>query len=113
VADRIASREVKVEYCPTGEMIADYFTKPLQGTLFRKFRDFIMNVDPLPSMKCIEDRRSVLENDPEDLEPEHDSNDVGKGAGQAKQVWTTVDHGKGRNHRQRILKKKILVARSE
>ena len=24
-------------------MIADFFTKPLQGTLFRKFRDFILN----------------------------------------------------------------------
>jgi hypothetical protein len=30
VADRIASKEVCVEYCPTGEMIADFFTKPLQ-----------------------------------------------------------------------------------
>jgi hypothetical protein len=29
VADRIASKEVRVEYCPTGEMIADFFTKPL------------------------------------------------------------------------------------
>jgi hypothetical protein len=37
VADRIASKEVRVEYCPTGEMIAVFFTKPLQGTLFRKF----------------------------------------------------------------------------
>ena len=31
-----------MEYCPTGDMIADYFTKPLQGTLFRKFREVIM-----------------------------------------------------------------------
>ena len=34
VADRVASKEVAIEYCPTGEMVADYFTKPLQGTLF-------------------------------------------------------------------------------
>ena len=26
-------------------MIADYFTKPLQGALFRKFRDLIMGID--------------------------------------------------------------------
>jgi hypothetical protein len=26
-------------------MIADFFTKPLQGTLFRTFRNFILNVD--------------------------------------------------------------------
>jgi hypothetical protein len=60
VADRIASKEVKVEYCPTGDMVADYFTKPLQGTLFCKFRDFIMNIDTLPTSARLEDRRSVL-----------------------------------------------------
>jgi hypothetical protein len=26
---RIKSKEVKVEYCPTGDMIDDFFTKPL------------------------------------------------------------------------------------
>jgi hypothetical protein len=62
VADQIANKEVKVEYCPTGEMVAEFFTKPLQGTLFRKFRDFIMNADPLPTSTCLEDRRSVLGN---------------------------------------------------
>jgi hypothetical protein len=44
VTDRIKSKEVKVEYCPTGDMVADYFTKPLQGSAFRKLRDIIMNV---------------------------------------------------------------------
>ena len=120
VADRIASKEVKVEYCPTGEMIADYFTKPLQGTLFRKFRDFIMNIDPLPTMARLEDRRSVLELIPEEAGSRHDSNNPGEvkeshvmDEGQTKQVWTVVDHGKGKNHRQRILKKKILEKRGE
>jgi hypothetical protein len=31
ITEHIAAGEVKIEYCPTGEMIADYFTKPLQG----------------------------------------------------------------------------------
>jgi hypothetical protein len=44
VTDRIKSQEMNVEYCPTGEMLGDLFTKPLQGSLFRKFRDAIMNV---------------------------------------------------------------------
>ena len=44
ITDRIASKEVHVEYCPTGDMIADFFSKPLQGTLFRKLRDFILNL---------------------------------------------------------------------
>ena len=58
MTDRIANKEVKVKYCPTGDMVADYFTKPLQGTPFRKFRDDIMNIDPqlVPAM----DHRSVL-----------------------------------------------------
>ena len=58
VTDRIAAQEVTVEYCPTGEMIADFFTKPLQGITFKKFRNFIMNVDPATDSS--QDQRSVL-----------------------------------------------------
>jgi hypothetical protein len=47
VANRIANNELSVEWCPTGRMIADYITKPLQGTLFKQFRDHIMGVDPV------------------------------------------------------------------
>jgi hypothetical protein len=35
-----------VAWCPTGDMIGDFITKPLQGALFRKFRDQIMGVTP-------------------------------------------------------------------
>ncbi len=31
-----------IVYCPTHEMLADFFTKPLQGSLFRKFRDVLL-----------------------------------------------------------------------
>jgi hypothetical protein len=44
VADRVKSNEVSIEYCPTEEMDADFFTKPLQGSLFRKFRNRILNI---------------------------------------------------------------------
>jgi hypothetical protein len=60
VTDRIKAGEVRVAHCPTDDMIADYFTKALQGTKFRQFRDFIMNVDP--STSTVMDRRSVLGN---------------------------------------------------
>jgi len=40
-------------------MLADFFTKPLQGSLFLKFRDMIMNV--APSGQNHPDHRSVLE----------------------------------------------------
>ena len=42
VKDRIISKEVKVEYCPTDEMIGDFFTKPLTGTKFIEFKKLIM-----------------------------------------------------------------------
>jgi hypothetical protein len=58
VTDRVANGEMTIEYCPTKEMMADYFTKPLQGIQFKTFRDLIMNVDPVESHS--QDYRSVL-----------------------------------------------------
>ena len=48
IADRVKSKEIRIEYCPTGIMVADYFTKPLQGILFRQLRDMIMGSAPIP-----------------------------------------------------------------
>jgi hypothetical protein len=45
VTDRISADELNVEYCPTLEMLGDYFTKPLQGSLFRKFRNNILGIN--------------------------------------------------------------------
>jgi hypothetical protein len=47
VADRVQAKEVSIDYCPTGDMTGDFFTKPLQGSKFRKFRDQIMNMASL------------------------------------------------------------------
>jgi hypothetical protein len=44
VTDKIKSKEMSVEYCPTGDMWADVFTKPLQGAAFAKFRRLILNL---------------------------------------------------------------------
>jgi hypothetical protein len=61
ITDRIARKEVAIQYCPTKEMVADYFTKPLQGELFYKFRDQIMGVVPMDTIHS--DHRSVLDQD--------------------------------------------------
>ena len=45
ITDRINTQEVRVSYCPTADMFADFFTKPLQGSLFRRLRDFILNLN--------------------------------------------------------------------
>ncbi|KAI2495312.1 Reverse transcriptase (RNA-dependent DNA polymerase) [Fragilaria crotonensis] len=62
IKDRVASGEVKIEYCPTNEMVGDFFTKPLQGMQFIKFRDEIMNVNPTTHDDGSQDCRSVLNN---------------------------------------------------
>ena len=40
--DRIKCGRMKVKYCPTEKMVADYMSKPLQGSLFKLFRKVIM-----------------------------------------------------------------------
>ena len=42
VKDRIDKGEMRVDYCPTHLMLADLFTKPLMGGIFRKLRSVIM-----------------------------------------------------------------------
>jgi hypothetical protein len=59
ITDRIARKEVAIQYCPTKQMVADYFTKPLQGELFYKFRDQIMGVVSMDTVTG--DHRSVLD----------------------------------------------------
>jgi hypothetical protein len=44
--DRVKKGDVSLVWCPTGHMIGDFMSKPLQGALFRKFRDQIMGVIP-------------------------------------------------------------------
>ena len=61
VTDRVSKGEMVIKYCPTKEMLADFFTKPLQGTPFRKFRDTIMNFDPASDARPDAYHRSVLE----------------------------------------------------
>ena len=45
VTDKIKDQEVKVIYCPTKEMLADFYTKPLQGSLFESHRNAILGID--------------------------------------------------------------------
>jgi hypothetical protein len=51
VTDRVAKGKLCIEWCPTGDMVADFMTKPLQGGNFNKFRDLIMGVDPSKNRK--------------------------------------------------------------
>ncbi len=67
ITDRIAKGEVRVEWCPTKDMIADFMTKPLQGSLFKKFRDVIMGAISTEEMLKTVTRDSATEADREGL----------------------------------------------
>ena len=51
--DRIDRREFKIMYCPTKLMLADYFTKPLVGALFKEMRSVIMGHKPIDEMNPV------------------------------------------------------------
>ena len=80
IADRVKSKEIRIEYSPTGIMVADYFRKQLQGLIFRQLREMIMdNMDialpsdeisttldrtsGIPAVSTQQESRSVLEID--------------------------------------------------
>ena len=49
---------MEIEYCPTGIMLGDFFTKPLQGSLFRKMRDVVMGLQPITILKTEEELKA-------------------------------------------------------
>jgi hypothetical protein len=69
IKDRVKTGDVTIRHsCPTLSMLADFFTKPLQGTLFRQFRDALLgrsHVDTLatcpmtPPKERVEDPRDA------------------------------------------------------
>jgi hypothetical protein len=38
ITDHVKQQSITIEHCPTGIMLTDFFTKPLQGSLFRMYR---------------------------------------------------------------------------
>ena len=47
VTEQVQNKTIHVAHCPTEEMVTDFFTKPLQGSLFTKMHNYIMgNEEP-------------------------------------------------------------------
>jgi hypothetical protein len=42
VVDRAEKGDLRIVWCPTAKMIADFLTKPLQGKAFVEFRNLLM-----------------------------------------------------------------------
>ena len=47
IKDVLEREEIDVQHCPTELMLADFFTKPLQGSKFKKMRAKIMGHIPM------------------------------------------------------------------
>ena len=60
ITDKIKKKEIVVRHCPTGEMIADYFTKPVQGALFRKFRDLVLGIEGIDTEQFVEEYKTAI-----------------------------------------------------
>jgi hypothetical protein len=42
ITDHSQRNSINIVHCPTEDMLADFFTKPLQGSLFRKIRSVLL-----------------------------------------------------------------------
>jgi hypothetical protein len=51
IKDRLEIEGFNVEYCPKEEMLADFFTQPLQGNLFRRLREVIVGRKHIDTLK--------------------------------------------------------------
>jgi hypothetical protein len=54
IKDTIKREKIDLQYCPTESMVADFFTKPLQGKLFKYLRNMIMGLTPLTLEERVE-----------------------------------------------------------
>jgi hypothetical protein len=46
ITDHVKQQSITIEHCPTGIMLADFFTKPLQSSLFRMYRSVLLGEVP-------------------------------------------------------------------
>ena len=50
IKDSTKANGIDIRHCPTLQMLADFFTKPLQGALFHKFRDVLLGYKHVNSL---------------------------------------------------------------
>jgi hypothetical protein len=74
IKDRLNNERIQVEYCPTEIMLADFFTKPLQGSLFRKFRDVVLGYSHISTLRV-----PTEESSPQERVRSHKQNDIKEG----------------------------------
>ena len=53
IKDKLSQEGIEVVYCPTKKMVADFFTKPLQGSQFRFLRRIVLGMEPMSSLDLL------------------------------------------------------------
>ena len=71
IHDQVLQEKVLIKHCPTMNMRADFFTKPLQGMLFYRLHDLIMNI--APESPYHSSHRSVLRDTTKGLNKQNDN----------------------------------------
>ena len=61
IKDHMEQEKITVRHCPTLQMLGDFFTKPLQGGLFTRFRDVILGYEHVDTLSCASATLSPLE----------------------------------------------------
>jgi hypothetical protein len=78
IKDRVKGENISIVHCPTDQMLADFFTKALQGALFRKFRDVLLgykHIDVLRFSPSVSSEERVGNSEVVRSVPDEQSND--------------------------------------
>ncbi|MFM7186386.1 MAG: Ty1/Copia family ribonuclease HI, partial [Armatimonadota bacterium] len=75
IKDRVEMGELRIEYCPTEQMLSDVLTKGLGGVQFRFLRNRLLNLPdnhPLfeDSQECVETSSEDVESEESKMNPE-------------------------------------------
>ena len=82
VGDVQKHQDITIEYCPTDEMIGDFFTKPVEGAKFWRFRNIIMNSSHDEYGPVDVDELMAIHNEKNDKEVRY-----GVGRNNSRQIW--------------------------
>jgi hypothetical protein len=72
ITDQVQRSNINILHCPTTDMLADFFTKPLQGALFRKYRSILLGYAHISTLSLSPSAHALLE---ERVEKENNVND--------------------------------------
>ena len=100
IKDILKRKGIDVRYYPTEQMIADFFTKPIQYKYFRWLRDIVMGLMPFPVEECVglynnSPKNSIVEECLSDVRCVENGKSAKKKVSWAEVLMNNVTHEKG------------------